>query len=294
MEGLIDPTTFTNTSDELRQMVEDPSGNFVAVSGGWWFGTLGSLEGERHTEFDILLPVAGPEGIAYTCYSPYRHSTGQYIITDRCKYPEVAFKYADFLFSDEAAVRYIECGREGIEWRVPTADEKDFYDRPARRARIDDIAYGENTNVHYYQRGPSFRSFEYRESWWRGAGTMYDKDAYVYRLHVYTEPMTKYRPNMTTLRVYPPTYAVESDSNELKRILPNILDHRAMYVDAFITGQRNIDTEWDAYIAGLKANEIDLYLEIKQRAYDNSDFKNSVPVPGNPNAPISFEELFNK
>jgi putative aldouronate transport system substrate-binding protein len=142
--------------------------------------------------------------------------------------------------------------------------------------------------------GPSFRSFEYRESWWRGAGTMYDKDAYEYRLHVYTVTMTKYRPNMTSLRVYPPTYAAESDSNELKRILPNILDHRAAYVDAFITGQRNIDTDWDTYVAGLKALEIDLYLEIKQRAYDSSDYKNSIPDPGNPDAPISFTELFNK
>jgi putative aldouronate transport system substrate-binding protein len=293
-EGLIDPTTFTNTSDELRQMVEDPSGNRVGVAGALWFGGLGSLEGVRHTEFDILLPVTGPEGIAYSTYEPYCQINGQYIITDKCKYPDVAMKWADYLFSDDAAVRYIECGREGIEWRVPEATELDFYGRPARRARIDDIGYDENTNVHYYQMGPSFRSFEYRESWWRGAGTMYDKDAYEYRLHIYTEPMAKYRPNMTNLRVYPPTYATESDANELKRILPNILDHRSLYVDSFITGQRNIDTEWDAYVAGFESLEIDRYLEIKQRAYDISDYMNSTPDPGNPDAPISFNELFNK
>lgn len=293
-EGLIDSTTFTNTSDELKQMVEDPNGNRVGIASAYYFGSIGSLEGDRHKEYDILYPVAGPEGVQLTAYNPYRHATGEYIVTNKCRNPDVAVKWADYLFSDDAAVRYIECGREGIEWRYAEADELDFYDQPAIRARIDDIAYSETTNVHYYQMGPSFRSFNYRESWYRGAGDMYDKDGYEYRLHVYTLGAVQYRPNMTSLRVYPPVYNTEQDANELKRITSNIKDHRTQYVDAFITGQRDINSEWDAYISGFDRLELSLYLEIMQRAYDNSDYKDFIPEPGNPNAPITFDEPINK
>jgi putative aldouronate transport system substrate-binding protein len=293
-EGLIDPAAFTQTDDELKQTVENPDGNRVGVASSYYFGSLASLEGERHKEFDILYPVAGPEGVQYTHYNPYRQSTGQFVVTNRAKNVDAAVKWADYLFSDDAAVRYIECGREGYEWRRAEDGELDFYDRPAARARIDTVAYAETTNVHYYQTGPSFRSFDYRESWFRGAGDMYGKDAYEWRLHVYTLGQTKYRPDMKRLRVYPPVYTTEADSRELKRITSNIKDQRTLYVDAFATGQRDIDAEWDAYIAGLEAVELPLYLEIKQRAYDASLYKDSIPEPGNPDAPIKFDDPVNK
>jgi len=293
-EGLIDPAAFTQTSDELKQTCENPDENLVGAAQAWYFGSLGSLEGERHKVFDELYPVTGPTGLAYTSYSPYRHSTGQYVITNKCDNPDAAMKWADFLFSDEAAVRYIECGREGIEWRAAEEGELDVWDRTAKRARIDDTsAYGETSNVHYYQMGPSFRSFEYRESWYRGEGDMYGKDAYEWRLHVYTVDATKYRPDMEHIKVYPPVYATEDDARELKRITSNIKDHRVLYVDAFVTGERDIDKEWDAYVEGFNAVELPLYLEIKQRGYDNSSFKDSIPSEGNPESPKPFEASIN-
>lgn len=287
-EGLIEPTTFTQTADELKQTIEDPNGNKVGVGSAYWFGSLASLEGDRHKEYDILEPVKGPEGVQYSAYSPYNYSTGQFVVSANCKNIDAAVKWADFLFSDEAAVRYIECGREDKEWRQPKEGEVDFYDRPAKRTRINDVAYSETTNVHYYQMGPSFRSFEYRESWDRGGDDMYSKDGYEYRLHIYTTGMTKYRPDMEKMRVYPPVYTTEADSKELLRITSNIKDHRTQYIDAFVTGQKDIDAEWDAYVKGFEAVELPLFLEIKQRAYDSASFKDSVPSPGNPNSPLDF------
>ena len=99
---------------------------------------------------------------------------------------------------------------------------------------------------------------------------------------------------MTTLRVYPPVYYTEEDSKELKRITSNIKDHRTQWIDAFITGQRDIDADWDEYVEGFERLELPLYLEIKQRAYDNSPIKDFIPPPGNPNAPIEFDEPINK
>jgi hypothetical protein len=104
----------------------------------------------------------------------------------------------------------------------------------------------------------------------------------------------QYRPDMTHIRVYPPVYTTEADSKELKRITSNIKDNRALYLDAFVTGQRDIDAEWDAYVKSFDSVELPLYLEIKQRAYDASDYKNSTPPPGNPNAPIKFADSVNK
>jgi hypothetical protein len=47
-------------------------------------------------------------------------------------------------------------------------------------------------------------------------------------------------------------------------------------------------------IKGFDGLELSLYLEIKQRGYDNSTYKNSIPEPGNPEAPVKFAESVNK
>ena len=37
---------------------------------------------------------------------------------------------------------------------------------------------------------------------------------------------------------------------------------------AFITGSKNIDTDWDSYVKGLEGLGLKRYLEIQQTAYD--------------------------
>lgn len=36
----------------------------------------------------------------------------------------------------------------------------------------------------------------------------------------------------------------------------------------FITGNKDLNKDWDAYVKGLKALKLDRYLEILQKAYD--------------------------
>jgi len=39
-------------------------------------------------------------------------------------------------------------------------------------------------------------------------------------------------------------------------------------IAAFLTGNRSLDRDWDAYIAGFRQLELSRYLELKQTAYN--------------------------
>ena len=41
---------------------------------------------------------------------------------------------------------------------------------------------------------------------------------------------------------------------------------------AFITGSKDIDTDWDSYQDELRAIGVERYLEITQEAFDSSEF----------------------
>ena len=38
---------------------------------------------------------------------------------------------------------------------------------------------------------------------------------------------------------------------------------------AFITGQRDIETEWDSFVQGFEGLRLDHYLEVMQKTYDD-------------------------
>ena len=41
----------------------------------------------------------------------------------------------------------------------------------------------------------------------------------------------------------------------------------------FVTGSKNIDSDWDAYLAAMESQGLSEYLELLQKAYDVSPFK---------------------
>ena len=55
-----------------------------------------------------LEPLTGPEGVSLCGYFPYGYSTGTFVITKVNPYPEISLKWADYLYSEEAALGYIE------------------------------------------------------------------------------------------------------------------------------------------------------------------------------------------
>jgi len=50
------------------------------------------------------------------------------------------------------------------------------------------------------------------------------------------------------------------------------MDVQKEYMVQFITGAKDIDAEWDGYISALNNVGLERYLELLQKAYDESSF----------------------
>jgi putative aldouronate transport system substrate-binding protein len=57
-------------------------------------------------------------------------------------------------------------------------------------------------------------------------------------------------------------------SSELATLQTNLNSYVTQNQLAFITGSKNIDTGWDAYVKGLDSTGMTRYLQIQQQAYD--------------------------
>ena len=59
-----------------------------------------------------------------------------------------------------------------------------------------------------------------------------------------------------------------SVTNELATLQTNLANYVNQNQLAFITGSKNIDTGWDAYVKGFDGLGMQRYLQIDQEAYD--------------------------
>lgn len=264
-EGLIDPAAYTQKDTQLLQTGESSPELLGAVPAGW-FGCFTSLEGTNFKDYDVLLPLKGPKGVQ-TCanYQYQIIGTGAFAISPVCKNPAVALAWADGLYSLDSALRYIECGREGQEWRAGTASDIDVRGRQAKWVRIGDTQYAETQNVHYYQCGPSYRSKEYRESW-AVPQDPNDPKGYELKLHLATELCKPYLQDIKN--VFPPLYIDKDLVNERTQLNTTLKTYINESIAAFITGQKKIGTDWDSYVSELDSLGMPRLLEISQQAYD--------------------------
>lgn len=266
-EKLIDPAAFTQDEDTLKQVGENPAAQVLGSVTAGWFGEFTSLTGTRMKDYDAVPPLKGPDGVQLAGWYPYDYGTGQYVVTKACKYPELAYKWADWLYSDEATLLYVECGREGKEWRKATTGEKDLNGNQAKWVRIDSYGYGEIQNVHYYQMGPSYRSRDYRESW-AAPQDPYDEKGYELRLHQETKAYEPFHPK----EVFPPLYMDKDAVKEIAQIKTPINDFVKESIARFITGNMDIEKDWNTYLKNLDSLNLKRYIELQQNAYDKSSF----------------------
>lgn len=269
-DGLLDPASLTQDADQYKQLCENSEIELVGVAAGGWFGVFTSLEGDRHKMYDGLIPIKGPEGVQTCGKYPYTYGTGNYAITNKCENPDLAMKWADWLYNQEATLRYVEAGREGHEWQKAADGAIDLRGRQAKWERIDNVEYGEIQNVHYYQMGPSYRDFEYRQSWGYPEDE-FASDGYERRLYNVTQEYEPFAPD--TSMVYPKTYANPDHVDELSKLKTAIQDLTDESIARFITGDLDIENDWDKYVSDLETAGLARYLEILQEAY-NSQFSN--------------------
>ncbi|WP_405057273.1 extracellular solute-binding protein [Kribbella sp. NBC_01505] len=268
-EGLIDQAAFTQNAQALQAQGNNPKAvvlGSVPVLYPGIFVQLGSKDG-RDKQYDAVPPLTGPDGKSYTGYN-YPSSTGYtFMLTNKAsKEAQVAaIKMLDYIYSDEGRKIAI-MGPEGVGYSAP---------RPG------DIALDDKTKVDYYR----FTESEHKKNISWDAMAQYNvtlnyrnqqavpadvySDAGLER-RLYQETTKKYVGHEDKSLWFPQTsvWPDPSLSGELATLQTNLGTYVTQNQLAFITGSKNIDTDWDAFVKGLDSTGMPRYLEINQQAYD--------------------------
>src|SRR5215207_5997617 len=116
------------------------------------------------------------------------------------------------------------------------------------------------TNTSWRQAGMTYRTSAFRLS-------QSAKDQFVeVPLYDASNAMLPYAPALEDL--IPPLTYPDNDAKELSEIQLAVDTYVNEMLYRFITGDANIDSEWDTYLATLDSQGLPRMLEINQNAYD--------------------------
>lgn len=275
-EDLIDPETFTQDSKILKTKCEN---NFVGAFPAHTPSAFTDINGEQYKNFDPIAPLVGPEGVQSVGIHATSTTTGYYVITNKCKYPEAAFRWADWLFSEEALHRSIN-GVEGVNWRKAEPGELGINGEPGKWKKLATTT-GVTQNNHWAQMGPSYRSSPWRLSE-VAVQDIYDPLGLETRLY----QATKLYEGLQKEPIFNPgslgLYIGVEYAAELAKLKESLVKYQDESIARFITGDLDIEGDWDRYVKTLDDMGLKRYLELYQKAYDDKYKGTGLDIPGLP------------
>lgn len=259
-EGLLSPQSFTQDRNQLKQMGENPDAQILGAVPSQNQTVFVSMESDRAQDYVTLPPLEGPQGVRSAQYNPYNAvGNGYYVITNKSKNPEVAFRLADLMYSEEATLR-MNVGRPGEEWVEAKDGELGINGEQGKWKQLS--TFGSVQNVHWAQTGPSLRTNDFRLS------QVADPDNPL-EVILYNETKNNYEPyQMSADMVVPPLFYTTEQAEEMADITKSITDYREEILAKAVIGEIDIDKEWDTYLETLQKMKLGRMLEIYQEAYD--------------------------
>lgn len=263
-EGLIDPATFTQDYDQLNALGNNADIEILGSAGAGHVGMLFDINNvERYNKYAMMLPLEGPDGYSGLPYAKeITISSSNFVITDKCKYPEIAIQIADLFSSEEWAIRG-QIGVQGIEWDY--ADEGTKGMDGVTPAKYKFLKYETPAQVvdawwwTYRGMEPDWKVLVQTE------GDIMDPANFESKLYVDTLKLKPYAPDVDTM----PSLIYSGDDNAtFTQLKTAVNDYAKIAMVEFITGKRNVDKDWDSYLADLDKLGYQKMIDLIQKTYD--------------------------
>lgn len=274
-DGLIDQASFTQNAEALQAKGNNADAPLLGSCTALHPAICVELSDEntRHTAYDAVPPLTGPDGAQYATYNFPSTPGAMWAITTTASEAEqiAAIKLADLLYTLEGR-NLGQFGLEDVAWRLPEAGEVAL---DPTLEPIVALLPGDESNPDSVNGAWGSTAQLYAPAEWRNAEVQPDDpylvSGYERRLFDATELYADHVPEDQVF----PAWRVWVDgtlSGELATLQTNI----ASYIDQtnveFVTGQRDItdDAAWDDYLQGFEGLGLSRYLEIYQQSYDAS------------------------
>lgn len=268
-EGLIAPESFTQSSQVLAQTNESGKESRIGVGfGGVNFLVSGQAVSEKWKEYDAIPPLQGPGGVQTTAYygKAAPAGIGMFVITKAAKDPALIIRWIDWLYSEDGR-NFDDMGLEGRDWKKGDPGDLDFNGNPAKFVPIvsfDDLT---KNNIIWTQAFPTIRDAGYREGkkvlsqdWREGQG---DMELMLFQASKKYEP---FAPKAD--QVVPNISALPDKVTDYSLLKTSLETYVKESVARFVTGDLNVDKDWDSYIKKLNELGLQKYLDICQEGYE--------------------------
>ncbi|QGR00099.1 extracellular solute-binding protein [Paenibacillus psychroresistens] len=269
-EGLIDPGAFSQNAEAFKKIGDNADVQILGAGAGMhpWIFVESAATAPYVKDYNPVAPLQGP----HTDYATYNYPIdpgATFVLTNKAS-SEVqiaAIKMLDYLYTDEGSIDGI-FGEEGKSWRKPNASEIALNDQIQAQYATIALEKGESPRNDMW--GPMAQYNQYkamRDAQVQGTD-IYGADGYERRLF----QATKLYDGKEAKEVFPhwalwvdPTHA-----DEVNMMQTNIKDYIDQNALQFVTGAKNLDKDWDAYVKGLDALNIKRYIELMQASLDSS------------------------
>lgn len=279
-EGLISDLSFSQDRYGLQAMT-DLTGDALDVVGvacshrSYMFADHNNAE--RRTHYTSIGPLEGPEGVAYAATYAVEPVYRQFITAD-CENPDVAFALLDFLTSTESTLtcRY---GREGEYWRYCTEEEiaagSSWTELGYTEALYlsswpgSKLAWGQQTNEIW-----NITSITWQPQGFTALTPAKAKEDYASEISYYNNIdwnnaiMARYNQapkNLVGTLAYTP-----DEIAMLGTAQTDIGSYVRECMTRMVTGEMNIESDWDTFQSNLEAMGLKTVLECAQAAWDRA------------------------
>lgn len=269
-DGLIDTQSLTQGEEEMSRVAGDPEEILVGVttSATFWTGLAQDQVDplKRVRQYVGLSLLEGPNGVRNTLTTPSGLAPGKFVITDRAEDPELIFRWADGLLSEEATF-VSSWGEYGDGWLAPDEDAFDIngvqslYKLPIRTPEEQEQTRTDwMPNVALAARTNDFRL---------GQQVSDDEEEATRNneVRLYHETNDRFEPYTSDQQV-PSLMYLPEEAEELSLIQNSVETYMNEMTDNFLAGNRDIEADLDAYVAEYEVMGLPRMLEIMQTAYD--------------------------
>ncbi|MVA77248.1 extracellular solute-binding protein [Auraticoccus sp. F435] len=269
-EDLIDPGAFTQNPDALQQIGDNSEAVILGsatVLHPAIAVTLGQEDG-RDKDYDPVPPLTGPTGAAYAAYNFPSVPGATFVLTNKASANDqvAAIKMLDYIYTTQGQTEGIH-GEKGVDWTDP--EEGDIALDPAVEPLYKVLpAEDEGTprNSKWEALAQYNNTLAYRNAM-VVPEDIYDPAGYERRLFEATQ---LYAGKEDKAQVFPSwgIWVDPADATEMAQLQTNIENYVTQNSLAFITGSKDLDADWDAYVQGFEGLQLGRYLELQQAAYD--------------------------
>lgn len=211
----------------------------------------------------MLHPIEGPAGVRYVSYSPPGlEPGGDVFISKDCKIPEIAYKWADYLMSEEVYFR-LYFGEENKDWAAPKQGEVGMDNKPARIKELSLMYNLTNQNRAWMWMSPIINDGV-------NDGSVIDiTDTTSWNLRLYKECVEKYELYKPDGKYILPNVVFTPDEiKDFTKLKNDIMSQVADFRDGTAQCYFTADAQWDNYLSKLNEVGIKEYLEMVQKAYN--------------------------